>query len=209
MMIEEKLYTPYGLITLKRIKMENEEWKPLNGIIEFAEAVAAETEIQVAIPQFDSSVKWAEWNQQFWDIDRLYRARPRQRTYSPADRAELGTPEPLDSAHKPDQQEQDWIDRLAEQYGAKQAAISRGYTLAISKANHWLIELVHDHWPEIIAALRKERESAKAPDTKKVKSLCWRHEESGMLLWVSESSSIPQFPWKSFPVGDLDGEVEA
>ena len=54
------------------------EWKKLNNIVEFAEAVAAGMEIQVAIPQFNSAVKWVEWNQQFWDIDRLYRARQRK-----------------------------------------------------------------------------------------------------------------------------------
>jgi hypothetical protein len=81
---------------------ENEfiEWHQLKGIEVFATAVAAGMGIEVAVPQFDSSIKWVEWNQQFWDIDRLYRARYRARTYSPADRAELGLPEHLDPIRK-------------------------------------------------------------------------------------------------------------
>lgn len=205
MMIEEKLSTSYGLITLKRIKMEKNEWITLNGIDEFATAVAARMEIENQI----SDTEWEPWKGASWYAGEYYRARPRQRTYSPADRAELGTPEPLDSAHKPDQQEQDWIDRLAEQYGTKQAAISRGYTLAISKANHWLIELVHDHWPEIIAALRKEQESAKQPAMKKVKSICWRGKAGG-LCWTSSWYLPPDSGlWVRFPAGDISGEVEA
>ena len=158
------------------------EWKELKGIGEVAEAVAAGMEIQVQHEDTD----WFQWPGLVWNANHVkYRARPR----------------------KPAEPEQDWIDRLAGQYGVKQAATLRGDTLAISKANHWLMEIAHEHWHEIIAALRKEQESAKSPAKVQVKSLCWR-EAGGNLTWRNEGAEVAKC-WERFPAGDIEGEVEA
>ena len=50
--------------------------------------------------------------------------------------------------------DQDWIDRLASQYGAKQAAALRGDETTFKAASFWLQETAEHHWNEIIAALR-------------------------------------------------------
>jgi len=57
--------------------------------------------------------------------------------------------------------DQDWIERLASQYGAKQAAALRGDETTFKAASFWLQEIAEHHWHEIIAALRVMR-SAKA-----------------------------------------------
>lgn len=158
------------------------EWKELNGITDVAEAVAEGMEIECL-----NYNEWVPWLGNGWHTDCQYRARPRPR--------------------KPAEPEQDWIDRLAGQYGVKQAATLRGDTLAISKANHWLMEIAHEHWHEIIAALRKEQESAKSPAKVQVKSLCWR-EAGGNLTWRNEGAEVAKC-WERFPAGDLTGEVEA
>jgi hypothetical protein len=46
------------------------------------------------------------------------------------------------------------------------------------------------------------------PKMVKVKSLCWRQESSGGLLWRCEGYDIGE-NWKRFPKGDIEGEVEA
>lgn len=48
----------------------------------------------------------------------------------------------------------DWIDRLAIQYGAKQAAALRGDETTFKAADMWLASIAEHHWHEIIAALR-------------------------------------------------------
>lgn len=125
MMEEEKLYTPYGLITLKGIKMETNEWTELNDIIEVAEAVALEMEIEVRIPgPAQEPERWIAWTGEGWHYSTRYRARERK------------------------------------------------------------------------------------PAMKKVKSLCWRGDNTGALLWNTEGQPVPR-DYKRFPAGDISGEVEA
>jgi len=50
--------------------------------------------------------------------------------------------------------DQDWIERLASQYGAKQAAALRGDETTFKAASFWLQETAEHHWHEIIAAMR-------------------------------------------------------
>ena len=51
----------------------------------------------------------------------------------------------------------DWIDRLASQYGVKQAAALRGDETAFKAADFWLASIAEHHWHEIIAACRVMR----------------------------------------------------
>jgi hypothetical protein len=70
-MKQEKLHTPYGLITLSGIEM-TEEWKPLNGIEDVAVAVATGMEIECKRlfgGQFEP------WVGQDWFAGWTYRAR--------------------------------------------------------------------------------------------------------------------------------------
>jgi len=53
------------------------------------------------------------------------------------------------------------------------------------------------------ALLNKEHQT---PNTKRVKSLCWRHEEDGCLRWLAHGL-IPSGCYKRFPCGDREGEV--
>ena len=48
----------------------------------------------------------------------------------------------------------EWIEKLALQYGAKQAAALRGDETTFKAASFWLQETAEHHWHEIIAALR-------------------------------------------------------
>ena len=50
--------------------------------------------------------------------------------------------------------EQHWIDRLAAQYGARQAAALRGDSVGTKAAEFLLGQIASEHWHEIIAALR-------------------------------------------------------
>ena len=55
--------------------------------------------------------------------------------------------------------DQDWIDRLASQYGTQQRAALRGDDAGARVANNWIHRIADDHWHEIIAALRILREA--------------------------------------------------
>jgi len=55
--------------------------------------------------------------------------------------------------------DQDWIDRLASQYGTQQRAALRGDDAGARAANNWIHRIADDHWHEIIAALRILRAS--------------------------------------------------
>jgi len=52
--------------------------------------------------------------------------------------------------------DQDWIEKLSSQYGAKQAAALRGDETTFKAASFWLQETAEHHWHEIIAALREK-----------------------------------------------------
>ena len=47
-----------------------------------------------------------------------------------------------------------WVNKLAAQYGAKQAAALRGDETTFKAADMWLAMIAEHHWHEIIAALR-------------------------------------------------------
>lgn len=55
--------------------------------------------------------------------------------------------------------DQDWIERLASQYGAKQAAALRGDETTFKACDMWLASIAEHHWHEIIAALRIMRDA--------------------------------------------------
>lgn len=54
-------------------------------------------------------------------------------------------------------EDQDWIDRLASQYGARNMASLRGNIEQYQAADLWLRMIASDHWHDIIAALRGVR----------------------------------------------------
>lgn len=111
----------------------------------------------------------------------------------------------LKGQRKPAEPEQDWIDRLAGQYGVKQAATLRGDVQAMKVADIWLLDIASKHWHEILAALRKEQESAKSPAKVQVKSLCYRGRKTGHLVWWGESETVGA-DFARFPAGDIPGE---
>jgi hypothetical protein len=66
----------------------------------------------------------------------------------------------------------DWIERLANQYGRRRMAALRGDASLVECAVHWMEILAKDHWGEIVSALRQARqieaaqkEFASAPQT--------------------------------------------
>lgn len=64
----------------------------------------------------------------------------------------------------------DWIEKLASQYGAKQAAALRGDETTFKAASFWLQETAEHHWHEIIAALRRPPLPEEQPHGARVKS---------------------------------------
>lgn len=55
--------------------------------------------------------------------------------------------------------DQDWIDRLASQYGTQQRAALRGDDAGARAANNWIHRIADDHWHEIIFAIRLVKNS--------------------------------------------------
>ena len=53
----------------------------------------------------------------------------------------------------------DWIEKLASQYGAKQAAALRGDETTFKAADMWLASIAEHHWHEIIFAIRLVKNS--------------------------------------------------
>jgi hypothetical protein len=56
---------------------------------------------------------------------------------------------------KPLSYDNDWIERLANQYSRRQMASLRGNIELYHAADRWLAIIASDHWHEIIKALRK------------------------------------------------------
>ena len=54
--------------------------------------------------------------------------------------------------------ELNWAERLAVEYGTRQAAVLRNDVVSIKAAEFWLGQIASDHWHEIIAALRNARD---------------------------------------------------
>lgn len=63
----------------------------------------------------------------------------------------------------------DWIERLGQQYGARQAAALRGDSRAVDAADFWLKQIADGHWHEILAALRRPPLSEEQPHGTTVK----------------------------------------
>jgi hypothetical protein len=56
-----------------------------------------------------------------------------------------------------------WIERLAMQYGAKQAALLREDRRSAEAADFWLSQIAGEHWHEIIVVLRASTQSPDEP----------------------------------------------
>ena len=58
-------------------------------------------------------------------------------------------------ADTPTPRTEDWLERLGNQYGARQAAALRGDDTAWNAANYWMGQIASDHWHELIASQRE------------------------------------------------------
>ena len=84
--------------------------------------------------------------------------------------------------------------------------------VAKAQADGWEIELYNglDQWVSwngsVWSASCCFRGRPPQPQTKKVKSICWRGKVEGGLYWTNpERTSVPSY--QRFPAGDIEGEV--
>ena len=62
-----------------------------------------------------------------------------------------------------------FVEKIANQYGCRQAAALRGDEFAVKVADFWLAQAASGHWHEIIAALRRPPPSEEQPHGTTVK----------------------------------------
>ncbi len=171
------------------------EWKELNGIDQVGEAVAA----GMVIEYCPKDGVWELWNRQFWDAETKYRARKPSFSDRLKDAPPITVINCFTIPRKVDG-ETEQIFTHTPPYGKVNLD---GYLIAP-------IECVTVSMQQDILekAMEQNGKSKIKPDTKKVKSLCWRAEKSGDLLWL-EDDLVPNAAYSRFPGGDIEGDVEA
>lgn len=169
------------------------EWKYLSGIEEVTAARDAWMEIEVDILD-----EWRPWTGEFcglldqvWFKYLKFRARPRKPSVINTE-AQTGENE-VSEWH-----ELNGIEEVA-------AAVAEGMEIQVQHEDtDWFL------WPGLVWNANHVKYRARPRKPAKVlgKRICWTS-TNGNLTWTNEDYQFYAKDWKRFPVGDLEGEVEA
>lgn len=204
---------------------------PLNSIGEVAEAVAARLEIEVT----SNDGLWVPWQVLNWSKSRKYRAHPRQPVKIQSKDSEMELLKKIegygfDCEAGPLSKCVDW-EALKTAVDLWVVTLARSDAPVMHTSGHggWRFT-AHTNQEEAQAtadAMNREAHAGQPlfrvrhllsiteekeltnPAMKKVKSLCWRHKDTGDLIWRHGGYKVESVFYQRFPAGDREGEVEA